>query len=84
MMMLLLQVRECCEKKMIAAQASWLHTEAEAMIKTENIRGLALLYPLLKPLPGGLDPLIQKLTQHIIQQGLNAIGSLQGENVSVY
>lgn len=75
------KVRACCEQKMVAAQAHWLHTEAEIMIKNESKRDLALLYPLLRPLLGGLDPLVQKLTRHITQQGLQAIGPLQGENV---
>ncbi|XP_072747858.1 cullin-2 [Anoplolepis gracilipes] len=75
------KVRACCEEKMVDAQADWLHTEAENMIKNESKRDLALLYPLLRPLPGGLDPLVQKLTRHITQQGLQAIGPLQGENV---
>ncbi|KAM0728499.1 Cullin-2 [Formica fusca] len=75
------KVRACCEEKMVDAQADWLHAEAEIMIKNESKRDLALLYPLLRPLPGGLDPLVQKLTRHITQQGLQAIGPLQGENV---
>ncbi|XP_050445079.1 cullin-2 [Cataglyphis hispanica] len=75
------KVRACCEEKMVDAQADWLHAEAENMIKNESKRDLALLYPLLRPLPGGLDPLVQKLTRHITQQGLQAIGPLQGENV---
>lgn len=75
------KVRACCEEKMVEAQADWLHAEAEIMIKNESKRDLALLYPLLRPLPGGLDPLVQKLTRHITQQGLQAIGPLQGENV---
>lgn len=75
------KVRACCEEKMVDAQADWLHAEAEIMIKNESKRDLTLLYPLLRPLPGGLDPLVQKLTRHITQQGLQAIGPLQGENV---
>ncbi|XP_014471950.1 PREDICTED: cullin-2 [Dinoponera quadriceps] len=75
------KVRACCEDKMVNAQASWLHTEAKIMIENERRRDLSLLYPLLKPLPSGLSPLVQKLTQHITQQGLQAIGPLQGENV---
>ncbi|XP_032669209.1 cullin-2 isoform X2 [Odontomachus brunneus] len=75
------KVRACCEDKMVNAQASWLHTEAKIMIENESRRDLSLLYPLLKPLPSGLSPLVQKLTQHITQQGLQAIGPLQGENV---
>lgn len=76
-------MRACCEEKMVDAQAEWLHAEAENMIKNESKRDLALLYPLLRPLPGGLDPLVQKLTRHITQQGLQAIGPLQGENVNI-
>lgn len=68
---------------MVDAQADWLHAEAEIMIKNESKRDLVLLYPLLRPLPGGLDPLVQKLTRHITQQGLQAIGPLQGENVNI-
>lgn len=51
------------------------------MIDNERKRDLILLYPLLRPLPSGLAVLVQKFTQHITQQGLQAIGSLQGENV---
>lgn len=67
---------------MVAAQANWLHAEAKAMIENERRQDLSLLYPLLRPLPMGLAPLVQKLTQHITQQGLQAIGPLQGENVT--
>lgn len=75
------KVKQCCEKKMIAVHRTWLYSEAETMIEQERKRDLALLYPLLWPLPSGLVPLVQKLTQHITQQGLQAIGPLQGENV---
>lgn len=66
---------------MVAAHLSWLHAEAEAMIQNERRWDLSLLYALLRPLPSGLAPLVQKFTQHITQQGLQAIGPLQGENV---
>ena len=66
---------------MVAAHLTWLHAEVDAMIQHERRRDLALLYPLLRPLPNGLAPLVQKLTQHITNEGLKAIGSLQGENV---
>ncbi|KAG7210335.1 hypothetical protein KM043_011873 [Ampulex compressa] len=75
------KVRKCCEEKMIAVHVSWLHAEAENMIENERRRDLSLQYALLRPLPFGLAPLVQKLTQHITQQGLQAIGPLQGENV---
>ncbi|XP_015111572.1 cullin-2 [Diachasma alloeum] len=77
------KVRACCEEKMVAAHVLWLHAEAESMIENERKKDLALLYMLLRPLPSGLTPLVQKLTQHITQQGLNAIGPLQGENVHI-
>lgn len=77
------KVRHCCEENMIAAHKSWFYVEAESMIKNERSRDLALLYPLLRPLPHGLTPLVQKLTQHITQQGLEAIIPLQGENVHI-
>jgi len=80
---ILLQVRACCEDKMVAAHVDLLHSEAEMMIKNESRRDLALLYPLLRSLPGGLDPLVQHLTRHITLQGLQAIGPLQGENVNI-
>ncbi|XP_033335780.2 cullin 2 [Megalopta genalis] len=75
------KVKLCCEEKMIATCVSWLHTEAESMIVNESRRDLSLLYPLLRSLPDGLTPIVQKLTEHIIQQGLKAIENLQGENV---
>lgn len=77
------KVRQCCEEKMIAAHVTWLHTEAESMVEQEHRRNLSLLYPLLRPLPGALTPVIQKLTQHITQQGLNAIGHLQGDTIHI-
>lgn len=67
---------------MVAAQIAWLHSEAQSMISNERKRDLSLLYPLLRPLQSGLTPLVQNLTAHITQQGLKAIGSLQGENVN--
>lgn len=77
------KVSQCCEEKMVAAHLSWLHAEAEAMIQNERKWDLKLLYALLRPLPSGLAPLVQKFTQHITQQGLQAIGPLQGENVYI-
>lgn len=68
---------------MVAAHVDLLHAEAEIMIKNESRQDLALLYPLLRSLPGGLDPLVQHLTRHITLQGLQAIGPLQGENVNI-
>ncbi|XP_057320792.1 cullin-2 [Microplitis mediator] len=78
------KVRQCCEEKMIAAHVTWLHTEAESMVEQEHRRNLSLLYPLLRPLPGALTPVISKLTQHITQQGLNAIGHLQGDTIHLH
>ncbi|XP_031832846.1 cullin 2 [Nomia melanderi] len=75
------KVKLCFEEKMIATYMTWLHTEAESMIQNERKSDLSLLYPLLRPLPGGLTPVVQKLTEHITAQGLKAIGNLQGENV---
>ncbi|KOX79600.1 Cullin-2 [Melipona quadrifasciata] len=72
---------QCCEEKMIATHVAWLHSEGKNMIDNERKRDLSLLYPLLRPLPSGLAALVQKFTQHITQQGLQAIGSLQGENI---
>lgn len=75
------KVRQCCEEKMIATHLELLHTEGKSMIENERRRDLSLLYPLLRPLPLGLPVLVQKVTQHITQQGLQAISSLQGENI---
>lgn len=77
------KVRSCCEQKMVAAHVTWLHAEGELMIEQESKRDLSLLYPLLKTLTNGLGPLIQKLTQHITQKGLEAIGTLQSENCHI-
>jgi cullin 2 len=76
-----IQVRQCCEEKMVAAHVAWLHTEVDAMVENERRKDLSLIYPLLRPLPTGLAHLVHKLTQHITNEGLQAIGSLQGENV---
>ncbi|OXU21148.1 hypothetical protein TSAR_003099 [Trichomalopsis sarcophagae] len=75
------KVRQCCEEKMVAAHVAWLHTEVDAMVENERRKDLALIYPLLRPLPSGLAHLVQKLTEHITNEGLQAIGSLHGENV---
>ncbi|KAJ8679584.1 hypothetical protein QAD02_015371 [Eretmocerus hayati] len=75
------KVRQCCEEKMVAAVVSWLHTEADGMVEHERRKDLALIYPLLRPLPSGLSHLVKKLTEHIKHEGLQAIGSLQGENI---
>ncbi|OAD55361.1 Cullin-2 [Eufriesea mexicana] len=69
------KVRRRCEGKMIAAHIAWLHSEGKNMIDNERKGDLSLLYSLLKPLPS------EKFTQHVTQQGLQAIGSLQGENI---
>lgn len=66
---------------MIATHVSWFHWEGKRMIEHERKRDLSLLYPLLRPLPSGLTALVQKFTEHITQQGLQAISSLQEENV---
>lgn len=75
------KVRQCCEEKMVAAHVAWLYTEVDAMVKNERRKDLSLIYPLLRPIPSGLIHLAQKLTEHITNEGLQAIGSLQGENV---
>ncbi|XP_066597628.1 cullin-2 [Prorops nasuta] len=77
------KVKQCYGEKMVQAHVTWLHAEAESMIVNERRRDLALLYPLLRPLQGALAPLAIKLTQHITEQGLQAIGPLQGENVHI-
>ncbi|XP_058810413.1 cullin-2-like [Phymastichus coffea] len=75
------KVRQCCEEKMVAAHVAWLHTEVDAMVEHERRKDLSLIYPLLRPLPSGLAHLVRKLTQHVTNEGLQAIGSLHGDNV---
>lgn len=77
-------MRQCCEEKMIAVHATWLHTESQAMITSERKKDLFLIYPLLKPLASGISLLAQKFTEHVTQQGIQAIGPLQGENVNIF
>lgn len=69
---------------MVAKPVAWLHTEVDAMVENERKKDLALIYPLLRPLPSGLAHFVQKFTDHITREGLRAINSSQADNVSFF
>ncbi|KAL7296446.1 cullin-2 [Trichogramma pretiosum] len=77
------KVKHCCEEKMVAAHVEWLHTEVDDMIKNERRKDLSLIYTLLKPLPSGLIHLVDKLADHIADEGIKVIGLLNGDNIHV-
>ncbi|XP_071439740.1 cullin-2 [Hetaerina americana] len=77
------KVRAQCEQKMVADHLPFLHGECAAMVKGERRKDLRNMYPLLRPISGGLPTLVDALLEHVQQQGLQAVGNLRGENVHI-
>lgn len=70
------------QDRMVADHLATLHAETGTMVCSERIRDLSNMYTLLRPVPNGLSQLVHHLKEHIKQQGLQAITSLKGDNVS--
>lgn len=77
------KVRAQCEQRMVADHLPFLHGECAAMVKGERRKDLRNMYPLLRPIAGGLPTLVEALLEHVRQQGLQAVGNLRGENVHI-
>lgn len=77
------EVSKRCEQHMVAEYLPFLYSECMNMVKAERTKDLSNLYKLLKSVPNALNIFIDTVLEHIKMQGLNAIGSLQGENVHV-
>jgi len=60
-----------------------LQAECENVVKEERINDLRNIYPLLKPVPNGLQLLAEQFLNHVRTQGLQRISDLHGENVGV-
>lgn len=70
------------QDRMVADHLATVHAETGTMVCSERTRDLSNMYTLLRPVPNGLSQLVHHLKEHIKQQGLQAITSLKGDNVS--
>ncbi|RWS21681.1 cullin-2-like protein, partial [Leptotrombidium deliense] len=71
-----------CESRMIADHLQFLHSQCKAMVLQNRRRDLQNMYKLLKPVEAGLPTLVKEVQEHITQIGLNAVTSLDGENIA--
>lgn len=72
------------QDRMVADHLATVHAETGTMVCSERTRDLSNMYTLLRPVPNGLSQLVHHLKEHIKQQGLQAITSLKGDNVSIH
>lgn len=68
---------------MVADHLHLLQSECHGMVVQERERDLALLYPLLRSVQGGIQVLINEVMEHIKQKGTEAIAGIRGENYHV-
>lgn len=76
------KLRKQCEERMITDHLEFLYSECKSMVSNEKSNDLSNLYTLLKPIPDGLKALIQAFLDHIKNEGIETISTLNGENVS--
>lgn len=72
-----------CEQHMVADHLALLQSECHSMVVQERERDLALLYPLLRSVQGGISVLISEVMEHIKQKGTEAIAGIRGDNYHV-
>ncbi|KAJ1522611.1 hypothetical protein ONE63_001789 [Megalurothrips usitatus] len=77
------KVKAKCEQHMVADHLALLQSECHSMVVQERERDLALLYPLLRSVQGGISVLISEVMEHIKQKGTEAIAGIRGENYHV-
>ncbi|XP_038044511.1 cullin-2-like [Patiria miniata] len=70
-----------CQMRMVADHMVFLHGECKNMVRNEVLADLSRMYKLLKPVVNGLHIMVNELQEHIKQTGLQAVSSLQGENI---
>lgn len=68
---------------MVADHLALLQSECHSMVVQERERDLALLYPLLRSVQGGISVLISEVMEHIKQKGTEAIAGIRGDNYHV-
>lgn len=77
------KVKAKCEQHMVADHLCLLQSECHSMVVQERERDLALIYPLLRSVQGGIQVLINEIMEHIKQKGSEAIAGIRGENYHV-
>ncbi|XP_017775515.1 PREDICTED: cullin-2 [Nicrophorus vespilloides] len=79
----LTKVSQRCEQHMVAEHLDFLYSECMNMVQGERKRDLSNMYSLLKSLPNALNILVDTVLDHSKCQGLESIGTLQGDNIHV-
>lgn len=64
------RLRQRCETHLIAEHLPRLQAACCEMVRKEDSKGLAIAYPLLRPIPAGITCLRDELGEQIKQQGL--------------
>ena len=68
-------------KELVENHLAAIQAEAPKLVAEESAQDLSNMYQLLRPVPGGLKPLVVCVQDHVKRKGLTAIHQLQGENV---
>jgi cullin 2 len=71
-----------CQKRLVEDYLSFLHSECKELIRNEIKVDLRNMYKLLKPVPNGINLLVEETQKHITNIGLEAVKGLKGDNVS--
>lgn len=69
------RLRAVVEEQLVGVHMAYLHREAEAMVRDSREEQLTLIYKLLQRVEGGLNPVRDILTKHIVTEGTQIIHS---------
>lgn len=75
------KVEKRVHTELVENHLSVIQGEASKLVSAERTTDLSNMYQLLRPVPGGLKPLVACVQEHIKQRGLAAVHQLQGDNV---
>lgn len=77
------KLRRECEERMVTDHLTFIYSEVKEMVAQERRHDLENMYALLKPIPDGLNELVQTFLNHIKNNGIETISTLNQENVSI-
>lgn len=77
------KVSHRCETHMVAEHLQFLYSECSNMVQQERRKDLSNMYDLLKSVQNAIVVLVDNVLDYIKNQGLTAIGNLQGENIHI-
>ena len=74
-------MKQCCEKYMVEDYLQALYSEAKSIIAQERQQDMTNMYILLRSVPKNLVPYMNDFKDHIVEEGLQRLSDIKGDNV---